>query len=70
MTTCPDCNRSVSDSAPTCPGCGRTLKSPLAAPLKAIGVGILCILLFVIVAVRCGAEGGGPTIQGPTSPAR
>lgn len=25
LITCPDCSRSVSDAAPTCPGCGRPI---------------------------------------------
>jgi hypothetical protein len=54
MTTCPDCKREVSDSAPKCPGCGKVLKSPLAAPLAAIGIGIAVILLFVVLVVTFG----------------
>lgn len=51
MTTCPDCRREVSESAMSCPGCGRALRSPLAAPLKAIGIGALVILVLVVLAL-------------------
>lgn len=36
LITCPDCQREISDSAPSCPGCGRPMRS---APILA-GEGI------------------------------
>jgi hypothetical protein len=35
LVTCPDCERSVSDSAPSCPGCGRPMQNATPAALAA-----------------------------------
>jgi tRNA_anti-like len=46
MMTCPDCNGQLSDSAPTCPHCGRP--SPLTAqPPRKVGI-LLGIGIFLI----------------------
>lgn len=43
LTTCPDCGRGVSTSAPTCPGCGRRLKRER----KSVGCCGGCLVLLV-----------------------
>ena len=43
LTTCPDCGREVSTSAPTCPGCGRRLKHER----KSVGGCGGCLVLLV-----------------------
>jgi len=49
LIDCPDCGKKVSSEAPTCPGCGRPLKTPQVQPL--------------VVGARkcphCGADGVG-----------
>ena len=32
LIRCPDCDRSVSDAAPTCPGCGRPISDEKPSP--------------------------------------
>ncbi len=57
LITCPDCNKTISDTAPTCPQCGRVMKSPVA-PLKVKGEGCFlqtmnvgCAIVFAIIAL-------------------
>jgi len=54
LTTCPDCNRQVSDQAPTCPACGRVFKKQKQPPpsgegcfLKTLNIG--CLIVFIII---------------------
>ncbi len=34
LITCPDCQREISDTAPACPGCGRTIRSSRSSALE------------------------------------
>ena len=57
LTTCPDCGRDVSASAPTCPHCGRPIATTVAqadvhgsgaGPFRK-GLGFTCGVLLAIV---------------------
>lgn len=46
LVACPDCGKEVSNSARSCPNCGRLTGAP--APLKIFGLVGLLLGLFVI----------------------
>jgi predicted amidophosphoribosyltransferase len=55
LTSCPDCNKEVSDRAPNCPNCGRPLASFSSRSVqtrrkggKYEGVGFLLILAGIV----------------------
>lgn len=76
LTKCPDCGKEVSDSAPTCPGCGR----PFAPPTKVVVVqekqrtsclawGCLGFILIGILGAIMSSLIVGPTVtKQPTLP--
>lgn len=35
LTTCPDCQKKISDAAPSCPNCGRPMSAPRQASVRA-----------------------------------
>lgn len=42
LIQCPDCQKQISDAAPTCPGCGRPMKAaPAPLPFGAPGSGVM-----------------------------
>jgi len=61
LITCPDCSNQVSDSAPSCPKCGRPVTKPLLQRNVGCGTIVLVIAGLIILAnvVR--------VMQGPTS---
>jgi len=60
LTTCPDCSLAVSEAAKACPGCGRTLKSPLRF-LRRLAWVVLGILVLGFVGNQL--RGGRPEVQ-------
>ena len=72
LIRCPDCNREVSDAAPSCPGCGRPIAkahapaTPVeveqeALKLEAAGIGCQywAIGIVVVLALIILLAGGG-----------
>jgi len=56
LTTCPDCNRQVSDQAPTCPACGRVFKKQKQPPqegcfLQTLNIGCLVVLGIIVIII-------------------
>jgi len=61
LITCPDCNKEVSENAPTCPNCGSPLKTtppPNASPLPAKNksgwgkrIGIALLVFFILAGI-------------------
>jgi len=49
LISCPDCHRQVSDAAPACPGCGRSIAPvPVTHVAKKAGAGIGCGTLLIL----------------------
>jgi hypothetical protein len=50
MITCPDCSSEMSDTAPTCPKCGRPNSAAAVAPTKSVGILLgIGIVLFPMI---------------------
>lgn len=59
MINCPDCGKEISNSAPTCPGCGRPNATPEAPPKKKRGRKFLVVggvLLFLLILAGRGGD--------------
>ncbi len=65
LTTCPDCNQKISESATDCPGCGRPMKRAKVQRVRRVGgvweaagtVGILTGLTMTISDVAGSGDG-------------
>lgn len=59
LITCPDCERSISDAAPTCPGCGRAMRVTTVVELTdkkykrlMLGGVAIFVLGFVVMGIQ------------------
>jgi len=50
LTTCPDCGRAVSPTAPICPNCGKRLRSSIMRKGATCG----CVALLVPIVLLVG----------------
>lgn len=57
LTTCPDCQKGISDAAPTCPHCGRPNSAApvmVVAPKSGGGCGTVALILIVLPVLAIG----------------
>lgn len=67
MTSCPTCNRQVSDQASACPGCGHPLVSEAAIAREVVRFRILSAAIIVVGAVLLVSLSPGP-VSNPANP--
>ncbi|MFZ5940279.1 MAG: zinc ribbon domain-containing protein [Bacteroidota bacterium] len=79
LINCPECNKEVSNSAKTCPHCGFELivpikNKPYSTEIKSkksngcIGLLILGVLIFIIIAIIFSTKESSPTDNKTTQP--
>ena len=64
LIKCPDCGRSVSDTAPSCPDCGRIMSAPAKKSTNPwVIIGWIVVALIVLPIATCTVAFVGSSVK-------